>query len=838
MTIDSVYQPEEFVVTGPQVYDFVFENDGSSSVYVYEKTIGGTEIFVSPSNYSLVVNGSGPIHDGGTVTFLVAHGADVSHVVIKRETEMLQVIDFEDGKPFPADVVEYALDKLTMMRQEELVGGGQSGSFVDRSGDTMFGPLAMISGADLTINDPNNTSTGWGSQLYATGGAGFSDNISIFNYEGDNSAGMAFYATTNVTGPDAVLILTPSVNDPFSDPYSPDQIHSLTEFWVRTYEDLPGGVPGTVHEWQFTREGQLRAPESAPGVPVLPVYPNSLVTKKWVEDNAGAGGSGVYDHTVTVSQVANPVPPDELNNGWRFGSYGNLVGMNRGIIDYTSTDIDAQLQIITNDWRDPGTGFENFPHTFLFSHEGTLTVPGDFIMDSDATNVDDPNTGAFEMRNYEPNLGGDATWFSLYATNNVAGGDDGKMLLVPAQSLSSGTPQWYRNSLSIMTYGFNGPHTFDQQYLNEWEFKTNGDFVACGDVIIDSSNNNKGALEIRNIDAAGPNDRWWSMYVQNATDAGGQFGVLNIQPAHEDLGGSPTWTRGEIHIYTKPTNGAAADWNKFTFDMDGNIYVPRSIILDQNGGSNGGLYIKNFEGAGDYYWGLYVASGGQAVLTPGWDGTFYDGEFEIQCLDIGEDLRGYKFTDDGKIQFKNDGTVRGHVWLEDIGGVFYNMEMWAAADARVKGGTAVRLQLDGGEYLNLTPTEVVSNKNIRTSFRMKAGLQPLVAEDLTRKDYVDTGDASDIRLKDITGELRFGLDEIMALNTIEFDYRPEVVWAKRAKDHHYGLIAQEVKEILPHIVHGMPGQGDYLAVDYVEIVPVLINAVQELADKIKKLEEK
>lgn len=51
---------------------------------------------------------------------------------------------------------------------------------------------------------------------------------------------------------------------------------------------------------------------------------------------------------------------------------------------------------------------------------------------------------------------------------------------------------------------------------------------------------------------------------------------------------------------------------------------------------------------------------------------------------------------------------------------------------------------------------------------------------------------------------------------------------------HYGLIAQELQEIYPDLVY--EGADGYLSVNYIEIIPFLIKAIQELTAKVDELE--
>lgn len=50
---------------------------------------------------------------------------------------------------------------------------------------------------------------------------------------------------------------------------------------------------------------------------------------------------------------------------------------------------------------------------------------------------------------------------------------------------------------------------------------------------------------------------------------------------------------------------------------------------------------------------------------------------------------------------------------------------------------------------------------------------------------------------------------------------------------HYGLLAQEVKELYPELVHE-DGDG-VMSINYIEIIPLLIQSVQDLSEKVSAL---
>lgn len=103
--------------------------------------------------------------------------------------------------------------------------------------------------------------------------------------------------------------------------------------------------------------------------------------------------------------------------------------------------------------------------------------------------------------------------------------------------------------------------------------------------------------------------------------------------------------------------------------------------------------------------------------------------------------------------------------------------------------------------------------------------------DGTVKYHIDK--ASDRRLKrDIIDTDVNAINKINQLKMVAFDF------IKTGKHEEIGLIAQEVEAILPSAISKNPEkEDDYLHIDYVAIVPYLIKAIQELNQKIEKLEK-
>lgn len=92
--------------------------------------------------------------------------------------------------------------------------------------------------------------------------------------------------------------------------------------------------------------------------------------------------------------------------------------------------------------------------------------------------------------------------------------------------------------------------------------------------------------------------------------------------------------------------------------------------------------------------------------------------------------------------------------------------------------------------------------------------------------------SSDERLKDNKKVIKNSLDKVHQMSGYEFDWNDK---QDVHTGHDIGVIAQEVEKVLPEIV--TTRDNGYKAVKYEKLVAVLIEAVKELSDKVKKLEE-
>jgi hypothetical protein len=95
--------------------------------------------------------------------------------------------------------------------------------------------------------------------------------------------------------------------------------------------------------------------------------------------------------------------------------------------------------------------------------------------------------------------------------------------------------------------------------------------------------------------------------------------------------------------------------------------------------------------------------------------------------------------------------------------------------------------------------------------------------------------SSDERLKDNKKVIENAVNKINKINGYEFDWVPKE-GVHTNEGHDIGIMAQEVEKILPEIV--ITRDNGYKAVKYEKLVPLLIEAIKELSDKVKALENK
>jgi len=80
---------------------------------------------------------------------------------------------------------------------------------------------------------------------------------------------------------------------------------------------------------------------------------------------------------------------------------------------------------------------------------------------------------------------------------------------------------------------------------------------------------------------------------------------------------------------------------------------------------------------------------------------------------------------------------------------------------------------------------------------------------------------SDARLKTNIRNLNYGLSTILRMNPVKYNWKEG-----NDKDTKIGFLAQDLRKVIPEVVVGDESKEN-LAVNYIELIPVLVNAIKE-----------
>ena len=265
---------------------------------------------------------------------------------------------------------------------------------------------------------------------------------------------------------------------------------------------------------------------------------------------------------------------------------------------------------------------------------------------------------------------------------------------------------------------------------------------------------------------------------------------------------------GEVRFLDGGTQYAA-------IKKDGNNALFQSIVADGDfviQGIDGSSIISavtfdmSEQGSATFNKNILFADNGKVLMGNGIDLALFsdgthglvqtqNGNFSVDCANT-----IILDADDGEIQFKDAGTEVGIINMASSNFAFESKV--SDKDILFKGN-------DGGSdvtalTLDMSDAGAATFNNNVTAF-------------------------SDERLKDNIETLEDGLDKVEQLRGVTYT---------RDGRENIGVIAQEVEKILPEIVLTADDEMGTKSVDYSRITAVLIEAIKELSERVKELENK
>ena len=296
--------------------------------------------------------------------------------------------------------------------------------------------------------------------------------------------------------------------------------------------------------------------------------------------------------------------------------------------------------------------------------------------------------------------------------------------------------------------------------------------------------------------------------------------------------------------------GAGA--NKFQLSTAGTLTVPDAVVTGTLtvgtltiGSGGGGLSTDDIsEGSTNLYHTparvLSSISGGDGINISSGGVISFDGEGELDTYTGNQFIGTGSVVDDDNYSFLEGRSSGGQGYSRIsryVGGTYTRLVDFAANmnvySAIYTFGDTYNYVSNGG---NLTYHHDVS-ENTTTFFSggstIKAQIDGDTGSAVFVGDVTTNGSFSDKRLKENIVPLEQGLETVEKIKTYKFNYK------NRPQDTLPGVMAQEIEELIPEVVYDIEMEDDtYKAVRYQQLVPLLINAIKDLSDKVNVLENK
>ena len=147
-------------------------------------------------------------------------------------------------------------------------------------------------------------------------------------------------------------------------------------------------------------------------------------------------------------------------------------------------------------------------------------------------------------------------------------------------------------------------------------------------------------------------------------------------------------------------------------------------------------------------------------------------------------------------------------------------------------GTNVKLANDGGVPSSPTFTSVTINNSLGVGTSASGTAGEIRATNNITAYY------SDDRLKTRLGGVEDALGKVLSLTGFYYEANETAQELGYEPVREIGISAQDVQAVLPEVVAPAPIDDKYLTVRYERLVPLLIEAIKELTDRVKELEAK
>ena len=180
----------------------------------------------------------------------------------------------------------------------------------------------------------------------------------------------------------------------------------------------------------------------------------------------------------------------------------------------------------------------------------------------------------------------------------------------------------------------------------------------------------------------------------------------------------------------------------------------------------------------------------------------------------------------------------GSTWtVEGAFKIYYNGKYYLAL--RTAASSQYYCRFSGWINNNFVPFIVrASSVSSATALTVTSNSTIATPGNITAQGEITAYVASDLRLKTDIHKLS-AIDVVRKMNVVEYNWNETALQLKADKTvHGYGLIAQELEQLVPEAVNRNMFCEGYLGIDYTKLVPFALSAIQEVDDEVTRLKKR
>lgn len=197
---------------------------------------------------------------------------------------------------------------------------------------------------------------------------------------------------------------------------------------------------------------------------------------------------------------------------------------------------------------------------------------------------------------------------------------------------------------------------------------------------------------------------------------------------------------------------------------------------------------------------------------------------------LDESTSGYSLTqgmDDTGVYFKHDSASRGYRWITNTSS--------EAARIDAGGNVAIGTTTTTGGKLTVSGSTQVTSFGVGTAASGTSG-------EIRATNNITAYYTSDRRFKENIVAITNAVEKVKTISGVNFDWTQQYIDDHGGEDdyflrkHDVGVIAQEIQTVIPEAV--ATREDGSLAVRYEKIIPLLIQSIKELTERLEVLESK